>query len=463
MIRLKAIPDTLSIIFFLMILFLALTWIIPAGEFQRTEHDGKTMVVPGTYSRTEPAPQGLSAFLTAPIKGFVEASHIIAFVLLIGGAFGIINKTGSINAGLSSIIRFSTKKPKFKVFVIPLIMVFFSIAGATFGMSEEVLVFIIITIPLALALGYDSIVGIAIPFVGAGAGFAGSVSNPFTIGIAQGIAEVPLFSGWEYRIVVWLVFTSIAISYVMVYSSKIKGDKKRSKVYDIDRKRDISELEAARDVPLKAYQMVIIFLLFFAIGLLVVGVSTWDWYIDEIAGLFIATGLASAVIARLSLKETSDSFTEGAKDMILAALVIGLVRGLLIIATDGKIIDTILFYLSEATSGFPAVISVQFMFLFQSFLNFFMPSGSGQAALTMPIMAPLSDLIGLSRQTAVLAFQFGDGLSNLIIPTSGITMGVLAIAEIPYYVWAKWILKLMIIFFIAAMIMLVPPVLFFNW
>ena len=197
MLRLKAIPDTLSIIFFLMIIFLAMTWFIPAGEYQRTEIDGRTMVVPGTYNKTEPAPQGLTAFLTAPIKGFVEASHIIAFVLLIGGAFGIINKTGSINAGLSSIIRYSISNPKFKVLVIPLIMVLFSIAGATFGMSEETLVFIIITIPLALALGYDSIVGIAIPFVGAGAGFAGSVSNPFTIGIAQGIAEVPLFSGWD--------------------------------------------------------------------------------------------------------------------------------------------------------------------------------------------------------------------------------------------------------------------------
>jgi uncharacterized ion transporter superfamily protein YfcC len=446
-----------------MLLFIILTWIIPAGAYERTEIEGRNAIVPGSYTRTEQQPQGLKTLFTAPIKGFVEASQIIAFVLLIGGAFGIVNKTGAINAGLSSIIRFSLHHPGFKLLIVPLIMVLFSLGGATFGMSEEVLVFIIITVPMAIALGYDSITGVAIPFVGAGAGFAGAVFNPFTVGIAQGIAEVDIFSGWEYRIVVWLVFTSIAIIYVIIYTRKIEKNKTYSKVYEIDLKRDKASIDAAMGENFNSRQLIIILLLILTLVILVLGVNLWHWYIDEIAGLFIGFGILSAIVYKLSLKETSSSFIEGAKDMVMAALVIGFARGLLVIASEGKIIDTILFTLSNATGGLPAALSVQVMFLFQSFLNFFIPSGSGQAALTMPIMAPLSDFLGISRQTAVLAYQFGDGLSNLIIPTSGITMGILSIAEIPYLIWLRWILRLMVILFLAAMILLLPPVLIFEW
>lgn len=456
-------PDTLTIVLVILVIFIALTWIIPAGEFDRTVKEGREIVVPGSYEQVAPEPQGIGAFLTAPIRGFIGAAQIIGFVFLVGGAFGIIHATGAINAGLNSIIEFSKKNPGSKSLIIPFVMLLFSLAGATFGMSEEVLVFIMITIPLALALGYDSIVGVAMPFIGAGAGFAGAFSNPFTIGIAQGIAEVPIFSGWEYRLVVWLILTTIAIAFVMIYARKIEKQPSRSSMQDIDKNRDMSAFNSGEEMHFSLRRRIVLIALALAIVLLVVGVNIWDWYINEISGIFIALGLLTAFIYRMQASKAVSGFLEGAKDMMTAAMVIGLTRGLLIVATDGKIIDTILHSISTAAEGVPAFVSVQIMFLFQGVLNFFIPSGSGQAALTMPIMAPLSDILGVTRQTAVLAFQLGDGLFNMIIPTSGVTMGILAIGKIPYERWVKWLFPLMLIFLAAALLLLVPPVLYFTW
>ena len=459
----KKFPNTLLIVSVILIIFVILTWIISAGEFDRTEMDGRTVLIPGSYHRVDNQPQGLGALITAPIKGFISAAQIIAFVFIVGGAFGILNRTGAINAGLSSIIRFCSKRPSYKKFIIPFVMVLFSLAGATFGMSEEVLVFILITIPLALALGYDSIVGVAMPFIGAGAGFAGAFSNPFTVGIAQGIAEIPVFSGWEYRLIVWFVLTTIAIVFVIIYARRIEKNPEKSLVYFLDSKRDQKSYQEKDDQLFNWKRKFILVLLLMAIIILVYAVNKWDWYIDEIAGLFLGLGIISALVYRLPASDTIAGLISGAKEMIVPAFVIALSKGLLIIATDGRIIDTILNSMANLADNFHSVISVEIMFIIQGFLNFFIPSGSGQAALTMPIMTPLSDLIGISRQTAVLAFQLGDGLFNMIIPTSGITMGVLSIAKIPYDKWVKWILPLMILFFIAALLLLIPPVLFFDF
>jgi uncharacterized ion transporter superfamily protein YfcC len=403
------------------------------------------------------------ALLTAPIKGMISASQIIAFVLLIGGAFGILNKTGAINAGLSSILEATRKKPSVKKFVIPIIMFLFSLAGASFGMSEEVMVFILITIPLAMAMGYDSLTGVAIPFIGAATGFAGAFSNPFTIGIAQGIAEIPIFSGWEYRIVVWLVLMTAAIIFVMLYARRIEKNPKRSLVYELDRKRELTSYHNAEDLVFTLKRKLVLLIFFAALILLIVGVNVWDWYINEIAGLFIAMGILAALLFRLPSDTTIGAFLDGARDMMTAAFVIGLTRGMLIVATDGKIIDTILNGISGTMGQFPTVVSVQMMFFFQGFMNFFVPSGSGQAALTMPLMSPLSDLIGITRQTAVLAYQLGDGLFTNIFPTSGVTMGVLAIGKISYDKWLRFMLPLSVIFLILGCLLLIPPVLFFAY
>ncbi len=457
---LKKSPDALVIISIVLLLFAALTWIIPAGEYAHQTIEGKSVVVAGTYQPVESNPQGVSALLTAPIKGFVGAANIIAFVLLVGGAFSVLTATGALDAGLGSVLQYAKKNPGMRHLIIPLLMVVFSLGGCTFGMSEENLVFILITIPLARSMGYDNIVGIAIPFLGAGAGFAGAVINPFTVGIAQGISELPIGSGAGYRWLVWVIFTLIAIGFVMAYVAKLEKDPARGFKIESD---TALEGEGMKDLAFNAQRKWVLILFGLAIVLLMYGANFLDWYIDEISALFLALGFISAIITRMKVSETVSAFTAGAKDMLVAALIIGLSRGVLVMAEDGKIIDTVLYSMSNAVGGFPNYISVQLMFVVQGFINIFIPSGSGQAAITMPIMTPLADLLGINRQTAVLAFQFGDGLLNLVIPTSGVTMGVLAIAKIPFNVWIKWVWKLMVIFILASAVLLAIPEFFDVW
>jgi uncharacterized ion transporter superfamily protein YfcC len=399
----------------------------------------------------------------APVRGFIAASQVIGFCLIVGGAFGVFNRTGAINAGLSQVLRASREQPRRKKFIVPLVMILFSLAGATFGMSESVLVFIMITVPLALALGYDSIVGICMSFLAAGVGFAGAFFNPFTIGIAQGISEIPLFSGWEYRIVIWIVLTASAIIFVMRYIRKIEKRPESSLVYQIDKNRSKEQDHVEENSSMTGRHKLVLWILLGTFILLVLGSNTWDWYINEISALFTGAAILVAILYRLSGKQAMEAFIDGAKGMIMAALVIGISRGLLIIATDGKIIDTMLHSMAKATSGVGPVVTAQIMFLVQGAINFFVPSGSGQAALTMPVMAPLSDLVGVSRQTAVLAFQLGDGIFNMIIPTSGVTMGVLSISKIPYQVWVRWLYPFIIILMILSALLLIPPIILFPY
>jgi uncharacterized ion transporter superfamily protein YfcC len=461
------IPDTFTILILIMVVFIILTWIIPAGVYDRetTEVGGitKEVLVPGSYRQVENSPQGAGAFLLAPIRGFIAASQIIGFCLFVGGAFGVFSRTGAINAGLFRILRASRQNPKRKRFIVPMVMVLFSLAGATFGMSESVLVFIMLTVPLALALGYDSIVGICMSFLAAGVGFAGAFFNPFTIGIAQGISEIPLFSGWEYRILIWVVLTLTAILFVMRYIRKIEKKPESSKVYEIDIQRQGQSIGMDEDAIMTGRHKLVLWMLLATFILLVVGSNVWDWYINEISALFTGAAILVAILFRLPGKEAMEAFVDGAKGMTMAALVIGISRGLLIIATDGKIIDTMLHAMADSTKGVTPAITAQIMFLIQGAINFFVPSGSGQAALTMPVMAPLSDLVGVSRQTAVLAFQLGDGIFNMIIPTSGVTMGALSISKIPYQVWFRWLYPLIIILMLISALLLIPPTAIFSY
>jgi len=453
----RRLPDTLIIVFIILIVFVILTWLIPAGQYARIEQDGRSIIDADSFEYVEANPQGISDLLTAPVKGFQSAAQIIAFILLVGGAFSVLNKTGAIDAGLRNVVAYSKQHPRSKKWILPVLICLFSLAGATFGMSEEVLVFVLITIPLARALNYDVLVGVAIPFLGAGAGFAGAFANPFTIGIAQGIAELPPFSGIGYRLMVWTAFTIVANIFILRYCFLLDSGKR--KPYNTD----IKLAAIKEEITFNGRRKLILVCFLIAIILLIIGVNEWGWYINEIAALFIALALVSAIIGKLSGQLTIDALIEGARDLMPAALVVALSKGILILATDGKIIDTILYNLAGLSEGMPKYLSVQVMFFVQSALNFFLPSGSGQAALTMPIMAPLSDLVGLTRQTAVLAFQFGDGISNLIIPTSGVTMGVLSIAKIPYEKWLKWAGPLILWFCLLAMLLLLPPALLFYY
>ncbi len=456
-------PDTIVLLFSIMVLTAVLTWILGGGEFSYETVNGRKMIAPDSYREVQNSPQGIDAILKAPISGFIKAADIIAFILIVGGAFYVIQKTGAIDALIKKIALMHKRSSFMRALFIPVTMTIFSLLGSVYGMSEEVIPFILIFVPLAVSLGFDSIVGTAIPFVGAGAGFAGAFLNPFTVGIAQGIAGLPPFSGMLYRLLVWLITTTAAVLFVVLYSRKILKNPQKSPMYKIDeywrekeaRNRDDNN----KDMPMSKSHKSIIWLFALAITGLIIGVIYFDWYIEEIAALFLGLGLLSGIISHLKADQIANAFVEGAAQLVNVAFIIALAHSILIIATDGRIMGAVLHHLSGLILGVHPLLSAQLMFLVQSMINVLVPSGSGQAALSMPIMAPLSDILGLTRQTAVLAFQFGDGFTNLIIPTSGVTMGVLGLARIPFQKWFVWILPLMVVFFTIGMAMLIPPVL----
>jgi uncharacterized ion transporter superfamily protein YfcC len=457
------VPNTLVLIFVVAMITTVMTWVIPGGEYDYVEKDGREVVVPGSFKYVEREPQGIGALLTAPARGINEVSYIIGFVLIIGGVFSIIQKTGAIHSVIHAIASAHTRSLFMRKMMIPIVMFIFSLAGATFGMSEEVIPFVLIFIPLARKLGYDSITGVAMCYVAAHIGFAGAFLNPFTVGIAHGIAELPTFSGMGYRIAVWFLLTIVGILLVMRYARRVKEDPASSLVYDLDRDKwpvDENEVVERKSMHIRK-KLVLIVLGLMLIGL-VVGVTRFDWYVTEIAGLFLGVGIVSGLIGGLRLNELAESFIKGASDLVGPSLMIGFARGILIIAQDGEIVDTILHWLSQVISVGHPILSAQFMFATQTFINFFVPSASGQAALTMPIMAPLSDLVGITRQTAVLAFQMGDGFTNMIVPTAPVLMGVLGLAKIPWDVWARWVLPIQLILFAIGLLVLIPPVLL-HW
>lgn len=449
-------PDALLIILAVLLGAVVLTWIVPAGEFERRQEGTRTVVVPGTYQAVEAAPVPWHGFFTAPLKGFTDhhAALIMGFVLLIGGVFAVINATGAIPALLLWVVRIVGANPARKRLVIPVLMTAFSVGGNTFGMAEEVLVFLMITIPLARRLGWDPVVGVAIPFVGAGVGFAGAAFNPFTVGIAQGLSGLPVFSGWGFRMIMWAVLTLIAIIYVMRYAARIAP---------VPAMAGTAAGNLPEDQPLTARRLAVLALFLGALAMLIVGVTRWDWYIEEIAALFLGLGFAAAIVGGLAPNAAARAFGAGTREMVGAAILIGLSRSILIVMEQGRIVDTVLHTLSQAAAGLPAFIFVQVMLAVQFCLNFLVPSGSGQAALTMPIMAPLSDLLGIPRQVAVVAYQLGDGLCNFVTPTSGILMGILGIAGISFGAWLRWIAGLLALLLAAGMVFLVVGVTLVGW
>jgi uncharacterized ion transporter superfamily protein YfcC len=328
--------------------------------------------------------------------------------------------------------------------------------GSTFGLSEEVIVFIPLFVSLARALGYDTIVGTAVPFLGAGVGFAGAVLNPFTVGIAQGLAELPLMSGSGLRIAVLCALTVAAIVQVQRYAQKVKKTPDFSPLKSHEYEVLETKLE---QIPFTFRRILIIATFFAGMVLLIVGVVRWNWYIPELSGLFFALGILSAVISGLDSRVSVKAFLDGMRSVMGAAVVVGLSKATLLLLTNAQVIDTILFHLAKTISGWPVLVSAYLMLAVQTLINTFVPSSSGQAALTIPIMAPLGDLVGITRQTVVLIFQFGDGLTNMIIPTSGVTMGVLGMARIPWEIWAGWIWRKILVFFAVASVFIAIAVL----
>ncbi|NNE56402.1 MAG: YfcC family protein, partial [Flavobacteriales bacterium] len=358
--------DSLVIVSVILVVFTILTWIVPAGSFERQEVNGRTVVVPDTYTEAESNGQGLMDLLSAPFHGFESAADIIAFVLLVGGAFSMLTATGSIDAGLFRVLGMAKRRPGSKGLIIAILMTIFSLAGMSFGMSEETLVFVLITIPLARSMGYDAIVGVAIPFVGAGMGFAGAAFNPFTVAIAQGIAELTPFSGAGYRLVIWAVFTATAIVFVLRYCRLLEKGSIRPILGANDQEN--AEIE---DIPFNTSRKLTLVLFVAALVMVMVGAMNWGWYIAEICALFIALGIAAVVVNRTPMEKVIKAFYDGAKMMLPAALIIALSKSILVVADNGNITDMMLNSLAGTVEGLPKAVSVQLMFLVQGAINFF--------------------------------------------------------------------------------------------
>jgi uncharacterized ion transporter superfamily protein YfcC len=453
-------PHTFVLLFAILVLIAAATWLVPGGRYETHTVDGKQLVDPASFQYMTAAPQGPVQLLMAPIKGFTEAALIIGFVLIVGGAFAVLQKTEAIEALIRSIARAHRQSPAVRAALIPVFVTMFSLGGATFGMNEEAIPFVLLFVPLALALGYDSVVGVAIPFVGSQVGFAAAFLNPFNVGIAQGIAGVPVFSGIGYRLLVWALATAVTIGFLMWYAARVKADPQRSPTYALDLEKR-SAMPADDHASLTRTHRTVLWIFAGTLVAMVVGVVHYGWFIEEIAALFLAMAIVVGIAGNLDSDTLVAAFVQGARDLVGTALVIALARAAMVLARDAHIIDTMLHALMPLVASSSPVFAAQKMFVMQSVINFFIHSGSGQAALTMPIMAPLADLVGVTRQTAVLAYQFGE-FTTPMIPTSGITVGVLALARIPWLTWAKWMVPLQIAYAVLAMLLLIPPCLL-NW
>ena len=458
-------PHTLVLIFLLLLGVYLLSLLIPAGQFQRVKKAfqgvERQVTLPGTYRQMEKNYLGPEWLVIAPVRGFADGVLIISLVFIFGGVINVMQKTGAIEAGIQRLSELFARHRKLKRLVVPTLMIVFSLAGSTYGMSEESIPFVLIFIPLAMSLGYDSIVGVSIPFLGAAAGFAAACFNPFTVGIAQGFSDLPLYSGLGYRLVLWFLGTAIIVGYVMIYAEKVRKDPEASPVRELDRGRSAEASAASAAPPWGWPQKSVLLILGAGMVLLVFGILVKKWYMEEIAALFLAMGLLAGFAGRLKPSLMAEHFVAGARDMMNVAFIIALGRAVLIILQQAMVLDTILYYSAALISSVPRLLTAQIMFLTQSVINFFIHSGTAQAALTMPVMAPLSDLIGITRQTTVLSFQLCEFI-NPILPTSAVTMGVLGVARIPWEKWARWFLPLMLILIVFSLLALVPPVLL-HW
>ncbi len=452
------IPHTYVLISCIIIIAALLTHIVPAGEYARIEdpNTGKTVVDPNSFTKVEGNPVNPFEVLSAVPRGMMAAAQITFFIFIVAGSFQIITSTGAIEAGIYKVASMLRGKEQL---LIPIFMFIFSLTGAFLGFAEENIVFIPVAISLARALGYDAIVGMSLVTLGGAVGFNSGIMNPFTVGIAQGIAELPLFSGIGLRIIIWIVFLSVSVYYVMRYAKKIKDRPELSIIADVElEERKNKTVDLTEEKTLSPSHYLVFLTLAAGLAIIVYGVYEFGWYINEIAAVFLGMGLISGAIGRINPNQMAQEFINGARGIIFGALVVGIARTILIVLQDGIILDSIIYGLASVISGLPKTLSAVGMFIVQSLINFVIPSGSGQAATTMPIMVPLADILGLTRQTAVLAFHFGDGFSNTFTPTASTLMASLSIAKISYDKWLKYYGKLFLIWALMGAVFMVIAV-----
>lgn len=450
--KIDKIPHTYVLIAFLILLSVIGTYVIPAGEFNRLkdEQTGRTLVLPGTFHKVEQKPVGFfETFMSLP-KGLDAAREIIFFVLLVGAVFHVITATGTIDRVIH---RSVTKLKGREHILVPATMLVIATGGATFGMAEESIVFIPLAVAIAEGVGYDAVVGVSMVYLGAYVGYTAGPMNPFNTGIAQGIAELPLFSAMGFRFGCMFLFFILVWWWVMRYAKKVKEYPEFSYVHGL--KSDIISSKTFDNNPLNGRDFAILGVIVLGFAYLAWGVVKKGYYLQEIITIFLIMGFFCGIIGKLNAEDIAENFLAGAKEMVFTAICIGLARAIVVVLDEGDIMDSVINGLANVVGTLPASGAAIGMLWVQTALNFVFASGSGQAATTMPILAPLGDILGVTRQVSVLAFQFGDGITNAISPIQAVLIASLGLAEVPYRKWFKFVWPLMVLWSLLAAVILV--------
>lgn len=450
------VPHVYAIIFALMVIFAVLTWIVPSGTYQRQEVNGREVTVAGTYEQSEKTyideetgdevdlRQGVFDVLQAPTRGIQEAIEVVAFILIVGGSFQVITKTGAITSGMGRVVRRFKNKD---ILIIPIAMVLFALGGTSFGMAEETLPFFVIFMPIMMAMGFDSMTAFMVVFVGARTGYIASTINPFNVLIAQGILGIQGNPQLWLRMIAWVVLTAVAITWVVLYARRVKKNPESSITFedDIAKKVEFAADESALDAEFTGRQKGVLAVFIAGMCLIIWGLVTQGWYMNEISAVFLAMGLLAGVIAGFSQDVIAQEFVAGIADFAFSAIVVGLARGILVIASDGMIIDTILNALATGLGGIPAVLFTTLLYAVENLLAILVPSSSGLAALTAPIFGPLTELMGLNPEAAVWALSMGSATMSLICPTSAILVAGLGVCKIKLGQWWKTVWKFFLV------------------
>lgn len=450
------VPHVYAIIFALMVIFAVLTWIVPSGSYQRQEVNGREVTVAGTYEQSEKTyideetgdevdlRQGVFDVLQAPTRGIQEAIEVVAFILIVGGSFQVITKTGAITSGMGRVVRRFKNKD---ILIIPIAMVLFALGGTSFGMAEETLPFFAIFMPIMMAMGFDSMTAFMVVFVGARTGYIASTINPFNVLIAQGILGIQGNPQLWLRMIAWVVLTAVAITWVVLYARRVKKNPESSITSedDIAKKVEFAADESALDAEFTGRQKGVLAVFIAGMCLIIWGLVTQGWYMNEISAVFLAMGLLAGVIAGFSQDVIAQEFVAGIADFAFSAIVVGLARGILVIASDGMIIDTILNALATGLGGIPAVLFTTLLYAVENLLAILVPSSSGLAALTAPIFGPLTELMGLNPEAAVWALSMGSATMSLICPTSAILVAGLGVCKIKLGQWWKTVWKFFLV------------------
>lgn len=448
-------PHIYVILFVFGVIATIATYIVPSGEFKRIKGpEGREMVDADSFHYITSAPVGIVDFISIIPRGLIEAGEIVFFTLIIGGMFMVLRRTGIIEIAVDNLARRFIYK---SIFIIPVLTTVFAIVATLIGTAELTLVYIPVIIPLIIALGYDSITATAIALCGTVVGFTVGVLNPINTGLAQKLSGIPVFSGIGLRLILFIVVLAVTIVFIMRYAKKVQKQPTLSSVYENDsEKRElyqhITEHAPTTATTRQKWGIAVIFAFFI---ILVYGVTTQGWFMVEMAGLFIFMGVIVGFVSGLSMQTICEAFNDGFKDVLMGAIIVGLARSIAVVLEDGKIMDTIVHGLGSVIDGTTPTIAVIGMYAVQMLINFIISSGSGQALVTMPIMAPLADMLGITRQTAVLAFQLGDGFTHIFYPTSGYFMAALAIGGVSYTKWIRFFFPLFIIWAVISIITLV--------